>query len=271
LTKTNMKLSIEGYYKQYENYPFIVGQGISLANIGNAFGVVGNALLDARGTGRTYGLEVLVQQRFYKNFYGILAYTLGKSEFSNNTGDYIPASWDSRHIVNLALGKVFNVMNKDIRGKKDERRLAKGKNASNRKLVNQTLELGANLRLQTGLPYTPFDTVASALTANWDRIGQGILDFSQLNTLRTPAVYSLDFRIDYKWFFPKWSFNLYLDIQNIPGAVNGSPSLILDQGADGNQAPTIINAGQPNQSYRLQTVPADRQAVLPTIGIIIQY
>ncbi len=271
LTKTNMKLSIEGYYKQYENYPFIVGQGISLANIGNAFGVVGNTLLDARGTGRTYGLEVLVQQRFYKNFYGILAYTLGKSEFSDNNGNYIPASWDSRHIVNLAVGKVFDLMNKDIRGRKDAARSAKGKNVSNRTLINQTLELGANFRVQTGLPYTPFDTVASALTSNWDRIGQAILDFNQLNTLRTPMAYSIDFRVDYKWFFPKWSFNLYLDIQNIPGAVTGTPNFILDQGADGNQAPTIINAGQPNQSYRLQSVPADRQAILPTIGIIVQY
>ena len=271
LTKTNLKLSIEGYYKQYSNYPFVVGQGISLANIGNTFGVVGNSLLDARGTGRSYGLEVLVQQRFYKNFYGVLAYTLGKAEFSNNEGNFIPASWDSRHIINLAVGKVFELINKDSRARKDARRTQQGKTASSRSIVNQNLELGCNLRLQTGLPYTPFDTAASALTANWNRIGQGILDFSRLNTLRTAPVYSVDFRVDYKWFFPKWSFNLYLDVQNLPGVISGTPSLILDQGADGNQAPTIINAGQPNEAYRLQVVPAGSQTVLPTLGIIIQH
>jgi CarboxypepD_reg-like domain/TonB-dependent Receptor Plug Domain len=271
LSKNNLKITIEGYYKQYSNYPFILGQQISLANIGNSFGVVGNTALDSRGTGRTYGLEFLVQQSFYKNFYGILSYTLGKAEFSNGSGAFIPASWDSRHIVNLAVGKIFNIVNKETRSLKDTKRISKGKNAISKKIVNQNLEFGLNLRLQTGLPYTPFDTLASALTNNWNRIGQGILDFSRLNTLRTPAVYSADFRIDYKWFYPKWSFNLYLDIQNLPGVVNGSPSLILDQGADENQPAQIINAGQPNESYKLAVVPAGKQTVLPTIGIIIQY
>jgi hypothetical protein len=259
---------VEGYYKYYQNYPFLINTGISLANVGNTFGAVGNAALDARGSGRSYGLEVLIQQRLYKGFYGIIAYTLGKTEFLDINNTYVPSSWDARHIINLAAGKNFNTMNSEMFKAKNMRREAKGK-APKTQLTNQTLDLGFNLRLQTGLPYTPFDLGNSALRANWDSRGQGLLDYTQLNTQRTNLNYGLDFRIDYKWFFPKWSFNLYLDIQNFPAAASGIPGLILDEDANGN--PQVINQGQANESYKLRQIPAGVGTPVPTIGIIIQY
>lgn len=268
-TKSSTKFSLEGYYKIYENYPFLIDDQISLANFGADFGVVGDAPISSTGKGRTYGLELLVQQRIYKGFYGILAYTLGWSEFTDGTGNYVPSAWDSRHIVNLAVGKTFKTMNKDIRAKINTKRAAKGKKEITRKIVAQTLDIGANFRFQTGLPYTPFDETASALTTNWDRYRQGILDYNQLNSQRLGVNYSVDFRIDYKWFFPKWSFNLYLDIQNIPGVVTGTGSLILDEDANGNAQ--VVNPGTPNESYLLKTIEPGRGTIVPTLGIIVQY
>lgn len=268
-TKTATKFSLEGYYKVYENYPFLIDDQVSLANFGADFGVVGDARIRSTGKGRTYGLELLVQQRLYKGFYGILAYTLGWSEFTDGEGKYLPSAWDSRHIINLAAGKTFNTMNKEIRDKNNAKRLAKGKKAIAKKLISQTLDIGTNLRLQTGLPYTPFDRYESALVSNWNRFRQGVLDYSQLNSQRLGLNYGIDIRIDYKWFFPKWSFNLYLDLQGIPGVVTEPSTLIQAEDADGN--PQIINPGQLNQSYVLKDVEPNPNIIIPTIGIIVQY
>src|SRR5690606_20528939 len=69
--KNNLRITLEGYYKKYQNYPFSLRNQISLANLGGDFGVVGTEPLDSRGTGETYGLEVLAQKRTVNDFYGI--------------------------------------------------------------------------------------------------------------------------------------------------------------------------------------------------------
>lgn len=270
-TDFKMKISLEGYYKLYKNYPFLLNENLSLANLGSDFGIIGNAPLESTGEGRTYGLELLVQQRSYKGFYGILAYTLGWTEFKDANGQYVPSSWDSRHIINLAAGKSFDAMNKAKREQQNARRAEKGKAPIKGKMIPQTLDLGMNFRFQTGLPYTPFDEPASALTQNWNRIGQGIRDYTLLNTERAKAFYGVDFRIDYKWFFEKWSFNLYLDLQNIPGVATGTPNLILDQGESGEEPVQINNPGQPNESYQLRKIEPGVGTIVPTLGIIVQY
>lgn len=268
---TATKLSVEAYYKKYNNYPFLLNEQIALANFGADFGVVGNAPVDARAVGRTYGLEFLLQQRQYKGFFGILAYTLGWSEFQDEEGDFIPSAWDSRHIVNAAIGKNFKIVNKASRDAKNEKRAAKGKDPIGRKLVNQTLQLGANFRLQTGLPYTPYNDSLSALTVNWNAFGQGLRDYDRLNAERTELFYGVDFRIDYKWFFENWSLQLYFDLQNFPSQAAVVPVLILDQGTTGEDPVMINNPGQPNESYQLRQVSNNLSVSVPSIGIIVQY
>jgi hypothetical protein len=271
VTESSTKFSLEGYYKLYDNYAFLIEEQVSLANFGADFGVIGDAPISSTGKGRTYGLELLVQQRLFKGFYGILAYTLGWSEYTDGDGKFLPSAWDSRHIVNLTLGKSFKMMNQEIRDKINAKRTAKGKSVLTRKVVAQTLEIGTNLRFQTGLPYTPYDEDGSALVTNWNRFRQGVLDYDQLNSQRLGANYSADFRVDYKWFFPKWSFNLYFDLQNVPGVVTQNSSLILDRDADGNAQ--ITNPGSPvaDQSYQLKRLEAGNGTIVPTLGIIVQY
>jgi outer membrane receptor for ferrienterochelin and colicin len=267
--RLSTKISVEGFYKKYNNYPFLLNENIALANFGGDFGVVGNAPLDARGEGRTYGVEFLIQQKLYKGFFGILAYTFGFSEFKDKNNEYVFTSWDSRHIVNASFGKNFDIMNKTIMDKRNARRVANGKEARSKKLVSQTLQLGLNFRLQTGLPYTPFDSTTSALTANWDRFGRAVLDYNLLNTERTNLFYGVDFRIDYKWYFSKWSLNLYFDLQNFPSQAAQVPQFILNEDANGN--PQVVNQGQPNQSYLLQRVNNTLSVSVPSIGVIVQF
>ncbi len=240
------RITLEGYYKRYGNYPLLLRENVSLANLGGDFGVIGNEPAIPVSEGRTYGLELLVQQRLYKGFYGILAYTLGKSQFTNEGGAFTSSSWDARHIINLTMGKRF------------------GKN----------WEFGAKIRYQSGLPGTPFSP-NSDLVLNWDRNFQGIPDYTLINTLRNGAFKALDLRIDKKWFFKGWDLNLYFDVQNVTGSAISREVLVLDRPLDDQNKPIgggiIVNPDAPadQQRYKVKSITDATGTLLPTLGIVI--
>ena len=245
-TATSSKITLEGYYKRYNNYPFLLRDQVTLANLGGDFGVIGNEAAVSRSDGQTYGLEFLFQQRLYKGFYGIAAYTLGWSEFEDKNENFVASSWDARHIVNMTLGKRFG----------------------------KDWEIGVNWRFQTGLPFTPYAD-ASSLVSNWIVNGRGLLNYNLLNTERTAASSTIDMRIDKKWFFKKWSLNLYLDVENITGNAVGRDELILDRPLDENNMPIgdpiIENPDAPfaEQRYKTKLINTGQGTVLPSIGIQI--
>jgi hypothetical protein len=247
-TAANSRFSVEAYYKGYDNYPFLLRDSLTLANLGGDFGVIGNEPAESRSAGRAYGIEFLFQQRLYKGFYGIAAYTLGWSEFEDRNGDLKPSAWDARHIVNLTLGKRF------------------GKN----------WEAGINWRFQTGLPFTPFSE-NSDLTQNWDVNGRAIPDYARLNTLRSDVINGLDIRVDKKWFFTRWSLNLYFDVQNVLANAVGFPQLILDRPLDENNTPIggpiIANPQAPTseQRYLLKEINDATGTRIPSIGVMVEW
>ncbi len=247
-TSTSSRISIEGYYKSYSNYPFLVRDSLTLANLGGDFGVIGNEPAISRSKGRTFGFEVLYQQRLFKGFYGIAAYTLGWSEFEDKNGMLVASSWDARHILNMTLGKKF------------------GKN----------WEAGVNWRFQTALPYTPFSS-SSDLVQNWDVNGRGIPDYNQLNTKRSTVINGIDIRVDKKWFFSKWSLNVYVDIENVTANAVGFPQLILDRPLDENNrpvgGPVVLNPNDPpdQQRYALKEISDATGTRIPSVGIMVEW
>jgi len=247
-TASNARITVEGYYKKWHDYPFLLRDSLTLANLGGDFGVLGNEPTVPRSDGRSYGLEFLLQQRLYKGFYGILSYTLGWSQFEDKNGQFVASSWDARHIVNLAVGKKF---------KRD-------------------WEVGINWRFQSGLPFTPFDD-KSSLRANWDVNNRAILNYDLLNTLRRTAANTIDIRVDKKWFFKKWSLNLYLDIENLTGNAIASEQLILDRPLDENKRPigpgVVANPDAPfnEQRYLLKSISDAQGTLLPSIGIMVDF
>ncbi len=239
-TELNSKISVEGYYKEYSNYPFLLRDSLSLANIGGDFGIVGNEPVSSTSEGRTYGLEVLIQQRLYQGFYGIIAYTLGWSEFKDKTGAYAPSSWDSRHIVALTAGKKF-----------------KG-----------DWEVGAKWRLTTGTPFTPANVGVSSLRSVWDITQIEVKDFNRLNTERLNTYHQLDVRIDKKWYFNTWSFNVFVDVQNLYAySIPGPP--ILDVVKDENNIP-LVDPVDPSR-YQVRFLENNLSIFQPTLGIVITY
>jgi len=237
----NRRFTAEAFYKRYSNYPSSVRNGISLANLGADFGVIGNEAVISNAEGRAYGIEFLAQQRLFNNFYGIAAVTLVRSEFTNpNTEGFVPSSWDNRFIVSLTAGKRF------------------GKN----------WELGARWRFLGGTPYTPIDVEESALISNWDLRGQPILDFTQINGVRLAAFHQLDLRLDKKYFYKNWNFNWYIDIQNAYNFQAEQPPLLVPtRDAAGG---LVVDPTDPTR-YSLRFLENTAGTLLPTVGIIIEF
>ena len=98
------RFTVEGFIKNYANYPISVLDRVSIANKGGGFEVLGNESIVSEGEGISKGVEMLFQQKLSKNFYGILAYTYFSSEFSGLDGILRPSVWDSRHLISFSGG-----------------------------------------------------------------------------------------------------------------------------------------------------------------------
>ena len=243
--KDNLRLTMEGYYKKYKNYPFSLRNQISLANIGADFGVVGSEPLDSRGFGETYGIEFLAQKRTLNNFYGILAYTFGYSKFSDGAGNLLPSSWDSRHIVSVSAGKV----------------------------LPRNWNFSARFRMQSGLPETPYDLVRSSSVPIWNINNGPLQDFTKLNSQRGNVAHQLDLRTEKKWVFKKWQFTAYLDIINVYGSKTASnlPVVNLQRDDNGNGVIQNPNAPSSDQNYILEVGQQDKNMPIPYFGFIFEF
>ncbi|ODS88817.1 MAG: ferric aerobactin receptor [Chryseobacterium sp. SCN 40-13] len=243
--KNNLRITAETYYKKYKNYPFSLRNGISLANVGGDFGVVGAEPLDSRGVGETYGVEILAQKRTLNDFYGIASYTFGHSRFSDINGSLKPSSWDSRHIVSLTGGKYFS----------------------------RNWNIGARFRMQTGLPETPYDIARSQLVNVWNIANAPVSNYALLNSQRGNVVHQLDIRAEKKWIFSKWQMTFYVDVVNAYGSKSPSrlPVIALERGADGNGIIANPGAPQNEQVYQLNYGENDGSTPLPYFGFIFEF
>ena len=245
-TKFDSKISIEGYYKNYSNYPFLTRNQVSLANLGADYGAIGNEVATSTSKGRTYGIEFLFQQRLYKGFYGIFAYTYGRSEFTDGKGNYAPSAWDSRNIAVATLGYQFK----------------------------RNWEVGVKYRASSGLPYTP-DAAASNIVALWQANGKAIPDYDRLNTQRTGNFNTFDFRVDKKWYGKKATWNVYFDIQNVLGASIVVPRTVLNRPLDANKRPIgeapIFKDANGVPRYETRSLDNKTGNATPSIGLQIDF
>jgi TonB dependent receptor len=235
----NSRITVEGFFKKYDQYPFLLEDSISLANLGADFGTIGNAPVSSTSEGKSYGLEFLLQQKLYRGFYGLLSYTWVRSEFKDKNGVYTASAWDNKHLVSVTGGKKF------------------GKN----------WELGIRWLYTGGSPYTPFDERRTVYRENWDVRPYGVPDYDLLNTQRISAFHQLDIRVDKKYFFKNWSLDVYLDILNAYNHVTTFQDNI-DVERDGNGAP-LIDPDAPDY-YIPKYIQNTYGQLLPTIGIIVE-
>jgi hypothetical protein len=244
LPKNSLRITAEGFYKQYRNYPVSFGSGVSLANQGSVYGAIGNEQVTSTGEGRAYGFELFLQQKFTKSYFLTASYTFFKSEFTGSTGTYAPSAWDNRHLVSVIFGKKF-------------------KNG---------YELGVKYRLAGGAPYTPYDMTSSQL--NYVTSGTGSFDYTQLNSLRLPVFNQLDIRIDKKINFKKSSLDFFLDIQNVTNAKSYTQDLYSFQRTADNSgfATTDGQALRADGSNGIPIlIPNVNGSIIPAFGIIYDF
>lgn len=246
LPTKGLRVTVEGFFKDYSNYPISVVNGISLANQGQEFGAVGNEEVSTIGDGQTYGFEVFVQQKLVKNIFYVVSYSYVRSLFSGADGELLPSAWDSRHLFSSTFGWNFG----------------KDKN----------WKLGLKYRFAGGVPFTPFDLEASQQV--YTTTGNGVLDFANVNSERLRAFNQLDFRLDKIVNLKKVSFDFYIDIQNLLAFSNETPPFYTFQRNEDNTgfATTDGQALAADGSNALPLlIPNEGATVTPTIGVIFEF
>lgn len=244
LVNDALRFTIEGFVKNYGNVPISVNKGISLANLGGDFNVLGNEDVRTTGKGEAYGFEFFAQKKLTDKFFGILSYTYYNSSYSGLNGIMVPSSWDNRHLLSLTWGYKFP----------------------------RNWELGLKFRYQGGAPYTPFDETASR--TNFLSQGLGILDYSQLNTKRLRSFHSSDVRIDKKYNLKNTTIDLFLDVTNwYIAAADAAPYYAFKRTEDNKAFATAD--GKPLMSNGTNAIPVllgnDKASVTPTIGFIVEF
>ena len=184
------RFTVEAFRKNYSQYPVSVLDGVSLANKGAGFEVLGNEAVVDTGSGLSKGVEVLFQQKLSNNFYGILAYTFFSSEFSGIGNVRLPSVWDSGNLLTFTGGYK----------------------------LPKNWEVSLRYRYAGATPFAPTDTAATLIT-----YPQVIIDYSRLGENKLSAFKQGDFRLDKKWNFEKLSFNFYIEIQNFLAQENPRP------------------------------------------------
>ena len=246
LPNEGLRLTLEGFFKTYANYPVSLVNGISLANQGQEFGAIGNEPITSIGDGVTYGAEIFIQQKLVKNIFYVVSYTYVRSLFSGLDNDLIPSAWDAQHLLSGTLGWKF--------GKKKD------------------WQLGLKYRFAGGVPYTPWDLQASQM--NYAVLGNGVLDFDDVNGERLSNFQQLDFRLDKIVNLKKLSFTFYIDIQNLLGFENQSPDYYTFQRKpdDSGFETTDGQPLKPDGSNAIPVIlPNSSALVTPTLGIIFEF
>ncbi len=223
-------ISLEAFYKRYEDYPVSVLDQVSLANKGADFEVLGNEDVETVGKGRSYGLEFQYQQKLTNNFYSIFSYTYFFSEFTGfDTSEYLPSVWDSRHLVSFVGGYK----------------------------LKKNWEISARYRFAGQTPFVPVNLNQSLVT-----YPELVLDYSRLGEEKLDYFSQLDVRVDKKWNFERWSFNLFFEVQNILAQeIPTPPEYGLARDMDGN----LLNP------MNLAEIQSDTNTPIPTIGLVVDF
>jgi len=192
----DVRVSLEGYYKLYNDYPASLTRPyLVLANTGAGFGGADEGFasfglepLASDGTGRAYGVELLVQKKLSAiKCYGVASLSLNRSFFTPRDGVERPSNFDQRVIFNLSGGYQ----------------------------IGETWEVGLKFRFAGGRPYTPIDSTGDP--------SFGYQVVSRYNELRLAASHALDLRVDKRWPFERWNLITYIDVQNVYNRKNPNP------------------------------------------------
>lgn len=206
LWRTDTKITMEAYTKQYNSYPVsltrdylvMVNTGAGFGGSTEGFASFGVDPLASEGTGWARGVELFVQKKMSEvPCYGTVSMSYNQSRFTALDGIERPGSFDQTWIMNLGGGYVFN----------------------------EKWEFSTKFRYATGRPYTPLNEMGMQMTEAY-------------NTVRLDPNHSLDVRLDRRWTNNGWGLITYIDIQNVYNRKSSSPPTL-----DPNTGEITVNQG----------------------------
>ena len=179
----DFRINVEAYYKFYTGYPVSIYNPYYMFIYGLS-GMYPDFLAESESKGRGYfeGIDVTFQKKNSgTGFYGFFTYSFTKSKFYAMSGGPQPSGFD--------YGSQFTV----IAGWK----------------LKSLWAFSTRVKYYDGKPYTPFDSLASALSY------RGVFDMSQYQQGRMPYYLRVDARIDKEFDFGWSKLALYFEVQNL--------------------------------------------------------
>ncbi len=237
--RTTLKVSLEGFYKDYGNLLLSTADNIPLSDKGNDYGTIGNEALTQGVDGRSYGAEIMARWQIPSKLSAVASLTLFRSEYRVDQQDgFHPSAWDNKVILNASCS--YN--------------------------LPRNWAVAAKIGAIGGAPYTPYDLELSSLVEVWDTNGTPLRDYSVHNSERNEGYWQLDLRIDKNYYYNGWSMGFYLDLQNLFVNKYTAAEIPISTGVVENPL-----AALEEQRYQMKYIKNESGVLLPTLGIFFEF
>jgi hypothetical protein len=183
LIAEDTRLTLEIYQKDYQNFPLDPDQPslFILDELIYRYGFFFNHHnLTDQGKAYTRGIEITLQKKLAKDFYGLISGTLFKTKYRGYDRIWRDRVFDNRAIFSIEGGYK----------------------------PNNKWEFSLRWIYAGGVPYTPFDQNASKT------INRAIFDQNKINKARYPDYHSLNIRFDRRFHFSHSNLIIYFSVWN---------------------------------------------------------
>ena len=178
------KFTMEIYRKDYNHFPIDPAQpGLFLLDeilYRDAF-FFSNENFIANGKAKSWGIEMMVQKKLAKDFYGLISGAYFRTKYKGFDGIWRNRIYDNRFLFSSEGGYK----------------------------PNNEWEFSVRWVYAGGRPYTPFDIEAS------QTLNRSVLEENRINDDRYTAYHSLNLRFDRRFHFSKSNLVLYLSVWNV--------------------------------------------------------
>ena len=152
------------------------------------------------GIGRAYGVQVLLRQELLRGFFGWVTYTLSKSQRRDHAdSDWRLMDYDQTHVLAVLASYDFG----------------------------HGWQAGSRFRYATGMPRTPVMLNPPGYFNNLTALTEP--NFGVQNSIRIPAFYQLDARIEKAFTLRRAKISAFLDVQNVTNRKNPEEIFYDDQ------------------------------------------
>ncbi len=183
LITENTRFTLEVYQKDYRNFPLDPSQPalFLIDELYYRYGFFFNheSLID-EGKAYSRGIEIMIQKKLAKNFYGLASASYFRTRYKGGDGVWRDRVFDNRAIFSIEGGYK----------------------------PNNKWEFSLRWIYAGGTPYTPLDIQKSK------EINRAVLDENRINETRYPAYHSLNVRFDRRFNFKHSNIVLYVSVWN---------------------------------------------------------